>query len=227
MYSNEQTIYKNTKNLHQSMRITTDARFQASKRLNSMDNYAFVTTTVLSLGLILIPLLQLSGLKLYYPEKVLSAIQIFFAVAVLVYSVIISTAKYSVRAIEFSQCADSIKDLARNVKNALAQHSEKPLTESQFNEFNDSYRQCLINSENHSDHDYYVVRHTLRIKDKDKSEGLHWFDRTIKHNFYRFILKVSCGKKYIFPTLMMMFELVVIFDILGFTTIIHPFIIKF
>ena len=104
------------------MRITTDARFQASKRLNSMDNYAFVTTTVLSLGLILIPLLQLSGLKLYYPEKVLSAIQIFFAVAVLVYSVIISTAKYSVRAIEFSQCADSIKDLARNVKNALAQH---------------------------------------------------------------------------------------------------------
>ncbi|WP_414712624.1 hypothetical protein [Serratia marcescens] len=74
------------------MRITIDARFQAGKRLESLNTYTFITSIIISLALIFLPLIQFSDIKLHYSNNVLSTLQIFFAVAILVYSVLISTA---------------------------------------------------------------------------------------------------------------------------------------
>ncbi|CDH26234.1 SLATT domain-containing protein [Xenorhabdus bovienii] len=93
----EKSVDKPADKLLNSMRITAKCRFNASGSLKNISNYSFLTTTILSLGLIFIPLLQITGKKLPYNDDALTAIQIFLAVSVLVYSVVIATAKYELR----------------------------------------------------------------------------------------------------------------------------------
>ena len=54
------------KKLLNSMRVTSACRFNASNRLEWQGKMSFVLTTILSLGLILIPLLQNSGVELRF-----------------------------------------------------------------------------------------------------------------------------------------------------------------
>jgi SMODS and SLOG-associating 2TM effector domain family 5 len=71
--------------LRLSMRTTAKARYTASVRLKYQGKFTFATTTLLSLGLIFIPLIQNSGVPLALKVGVLNAMQIFLAVSVLVY----------------------------------------------------------------------------------------------------------------------------------------------
>ena len=49
--------------LHMSVRVTSDCRYRAAIRLRMSSQASFIATTVLSLGLILIPLFQNAGIK--------------------------------------------------------------------------------------------------------------------------------------------------------------------
>ncbi|EJD6506512.1 SLATT domain-containing protein [Providencia sp. PROV196] len=225
------SLQKNALNLYQSMRITIDSRFQSGKRLQSLNSFTFIASIIVSLALIFLPLLQFSGIYLHYSANVLSALQIFFAVAILVYSVLISTAQYSIRAKEMTTCADLIKDLSRELKDYIASskevNSDTKITKEGLEEFNRRYRDCLRNSENHTDHDYYVVKNTLEMKDVEKQkEGLNWYRKNIWHRVIRLWLRFTVSKQYIFPTFLMFFVLIIITDVLGYTTIIEPFLIK-
>lgn len=102
--------------LIRTMRITTNARFEASKRLSRINFICFISTTVASLGLILIPLLDLADMNKAYSDEVLTCFQIFLAVSVLVYSAAISTANYQIRSKEYLKCADQIKSLINKLK---------------------------------------------------------------------------------------------------------------
>lgn len=76
------------------MRVTVNCEYNASVRLQKQDRFSFVTIIILSLGLVFIPLIQNAGIKLSFHSNVINMIQIFIAVAVLVYSIAISTARY-------------------------------------------------------------------------------------------------------------------------------------
>ncbi|HBI1360913.1 TPA: hypothetical protein JI413_RS14230, partial [Acinetobacter baumannii] len=65
-----------------TMTITADARFEASKRLVLINSTCFLTTTIASLGLILIPLLDLAGINKIFSNITLGIVQIFLAVCV-------------------------------------------------------------------------------------------------------------------------------------------------
>jgi len=107
---------KNAKEKFQmSIRATAKCRFNAAERLKRQGKFAFFTTTILSLGLIFIPLMQNSGIKLAFSTNVLNTMSIFLAVAVLVYSVVIGTARYEARADKLTQCGDNLKDLSREL----------------------------------------------------------------------------------------------------------------
>lgn len=220
-------LLRNANNLYHSMRITIDARFQAGKRLESLNTYTFITSIIISLALIFLPLIQFSDIKLHYSNNVLSTLQIFFAVAILVYSVLISTAKYSIRAKEMTVCADLVKDLSRELKDiiALSQRDGENITKNVLNDYNKRYRECLRNSENHSDQDYHFVKNTIKMKDLEKTD-INWFRKNIWHRIIRFWLKMTVSMQYIFPSFLTIFVFVVISDVLGYTKIIQPFLLK-
>lgn len=103
-----------------SMKTTAVNRYNASVRLMMLGKMAFVSTTIFSLGLIFIPLMQLAGVHLKLSGDVLNAVQIFLATSLLVYSVVIGTARYELRGEQLNDCGDKIKELIRELRRKSA-----------------------------------------------------------------------------------------------------------
>jgi hypothetical protein len=140
------------KHLLFSMTVTSKCRYNASIRIKNVSQFSFFTTVILSLGLILIPLLQNADIELAYPPRVLNMLQIFLAVAVLVYSVVNSTAKYETRAERLNECGDKIKELIRELRVTIAGGAKVDL-----NAFNQRYTLISTDSENHVRVDYWLA----------------------------------------------------------------------
>ena len=99
-----------------SMKTTAVSRYNASNRLAWQGKFTFAVSTLFSLGLIFVPLMQLAKAPLKLSGDVLGAIQIFLAVAILVYSIVIGTARYELRSEQLNDCGDKIKDLIRELR---------------------------------------------------------------------------------------------------------------
>lgn len=158
-----------------TMSITTDARFKAAKRLKHINDICFITTTIASLGLILIPLLDLAGINTIFTSITLTIIQVFLAVCVLVYSTAIATANFQVRSKEFLQCGDRIKKIIDEFKVHLVDvqlNNEKPNLEKYMND----YRKVLDGYENHDDVDYqsalyeYEYKRYINLPENERSK---------------------------------------------------------
>jgi len=142
--------------LQLSMRTTANCRHNASVRLQRQGLLAFNATAVLSLALIFIPLMQNSGVYLAFKDSVLNMMQVFLGVAVLVYSLIISTARYEVRALQLAQCADKIKELIRDLKTERSKNGGTLPTQSLV-DAQKRYSEILTSSENHEGNDYRLA----------------------------------------------------------------------
>jgi hypothetical protein len=200
------------KNLLFGMTVTSRCRYNASIRIRNLSQFSFFTTVILSLGLILIPLLQNANIQLAYPPGVLNMLQIFLAVAVLVYSIINSTAKYETRAQRLNDCGDKIKELIRELRVSIASGGVIDL-----NTFNRRYTDISTDSENHVRADYWLV--VVRTPEYYNLSG---FPRlwTI---FKAHSLKIP---PYVIPTLLLLLEVIFILDMLGITCVLtrylHP-----
>jgi len=139
--------------LQLSMRTTANCRHNASVRLQKQGKLAFNATAILSLALVFIPLMQNSGVDLSLKDAVLNMMQVFLGVAVLVYSLIIGTARYDTRALQFSQCADKIKDLIRDLKNERTINGGS-VSIATLIDIQRRYSEVLTSSENHEGIDY-------------------------------------------------------------------------
>lgn len=148
----ERQVKDAAEKLQMSMRVTAKCRYNAAARLQLQGKFAFFTTTALSLGLIFVPLLQTSGVKLAFQPNVLSMMQIFLAVSVLVYSVVIGTARYEVRAETLTECGDKLKELIR----AIDRHRETQTTfsEQDLANYQEKYSDIVTDTENHTRSDY-------------------------------------------------------------------------
>ncbi|WP_284085196.1 SLATT domain-containing protein [Acinetobacter haemolyticus] len=144
-----------------SMKTTAISRYHASTRLAWQSRIAFLTTTFLSLGLIFILLMQLANVKLNLNENVLSAVQIFMAVAVLVYSVIIGTAKYETRCENLNDCGDKIKALIRELRREA--ENGKDVDKAVLEDIQQRYADIVSDVENHERCDYALT--ILRYRD--------------------------------------------------------------
>ena len=139
--------------LNRSFVMAAKCRFLASTRLKHIGIFSSHTTTILSLGLIFIPLMQVAGLRLSFPERLLNVLQIFLAVSVLVYSVINSQARYSLRAEKLNQCGDKIKELQRQLSYQIKNNGNP-----RYEDFHKRYVDIEVDAENHSRLDYQVAR---------------------------------------------------------------------
>jgi hypothetical protein len=142
--------------LQLSMRTTANCRHNASVRLLWQSSLTFNATALLSLALIFIPLMQNSGVRVEFKDGVLNMMQVFLGVAVLVYSLIIGTARYEVRALQLAQCADSIKELIRDMKMERLSNGGT-LSVASLVSVQDRYAEILTSSENHIENDYRLA----------------------------------------------------------------------
>jgi hypothetical protein len=192
-----------------SMRITAKCRFNAAVRLQRLGQYTFFTTTMFSLGLIFIPLYQKSGLQIPYSESVLTMLQIFLAVAVLVYSVVNGTAKYDMRSSILDTCGVKIKELIRKLRLEISQKKQGQ-DKVDLEKYHAEYHIISTEPENHHRVDYILA--TLETRQDFCITG---FSRLIAYGKAIFLYTLP----YLIPTSMMLFELLIISDILGVTTI--------
>nr|WP_298251118.1 SLATT domain-containing protein [uncultured Halomonas sp.] len=148
---------KGVEKLNRSLIMAAKCRFLASTRLKHVGMFASHTTTVLSLGLIFIPLMQVAGLELSLPGRLINVLQIFLAVSVLVYSVINSQARYSLRSEKLNQCGDQIKEVQRQLEFEMSTGNNPS-----YEEFHRKYSEIDIDAENHSRLDYQFARLDLK-----------------------------------------------------------------
>lgn len=210
----EKTVADPSEKLLNSMRVTARCRFNASVRLQRQSNFSFFTTTILSLGLILIPLVQNSDISLAVTPKALNMLQIFLAVAVLVYSVINSTARYEVRSQALNECGDKIKELIRNLRTDIKQSLASDSTIA-LNRYHEQYNLISTDSENHSRVDFALA--SLEMKEDYCITG-------IPRIYHRLRAVLIYGIPYIVPCTLIAFEAIFILDMLGITEILTPYL---
>jgi len=190
-----------------SMKTTAISRYNASNRLAWQSKIAFLTTTVLSLGLIFIPLMQLAKVKLQFNDSVLGAVQIFMAVAVLVYSVIIGTAKYETRCENLNDCGDKIKDLIRELRREVKQGVE--VDTEVLGDIQRRYADIVADVENHERCDYTLT--ILRCPDLYRISVICWLKYWISY-----LLRIFLN--YIPTILLLLAEILIITDMFAITT---------
>ena len=190
--------------LNYNMRITAKNRYNASKRLNWQMKISFFTTTILSLGLIFIPLTQISNLKLNFDNSVLNLMQIFLAVAVLVYSVINGMAKYESRIQSLRECGDYIRDLTREFR------TEKDIQVDKLKDYSNRYNLIVTKPENHETIDYLLTK--LELREDFKITGLR---RLFLHIKFVVVYLIP----FLIPICLLSFELIFISDMLGSTEV--------
>jgi hypothetical protein len=207
----ERSVKDSADKLQMSMRVTAKSRYNAAVRLQRQGKFAFFTTTFLSLGLIFIPLVQTSGVPLALQPRVLSMMQIFLAVAVLVYSVVIGTARYDVRAEHLTECGDKLKELIREMDRD--RESATAIKGAALESYQTRYSDIVTDSENHIRSDYNLA--TLEMRNDYFITGLPWLKTYFAAHATRAIA-------YIIPTVMIAIEIVFITDMLGITELIGP-----
>ncbi|EOG5375748.1 SLATT domain-containing protein [Cronobacter turicensis] len=192
-----------------SMRVTSKCRFNRAESLKNISFYSFLTTTILSLGLIFIPLFQITGRDMHYSANALTVIQIFLAVSVLVYSVVIATSKYELRASLLDECGVKIKELIRRLRVDIFEPDTERDTVD-LNKYHKMYNKVTCSCENHKRVDYLFA--TL--------ESPSDFNITGIVRLWKFVKGYAIGfLPYIIPTFLIVCEVLFISDIIGMTRI--------
>jgi len=135
-----------------SLSLTARGRYNAAGRLGHCAVIAFGTNIIMSLGLILIPLIQLANIKPLYNQGIVNVALIFLAVTVLVYSLVAFAEKFDVRALRLTDCGNSIKDLIREIRALRTQPG------FEIDIYNKKYRDIIKDSENHNRSDYLLAK---------------------------------------------------------------------
>ena len=194
--------------LQRQCHITAKCRYNASIRLKRLGQGTFLTTVVLSLGLILIPMLQLAKLRMAYPDPVVNSLQIFLAVAVLVYSIISATASYGTRARVLNDCADRIKHLGGELRTA------RKAGNADLMQFAERYHSITRDSEMHSRADYVLAK--LQATDQFNVTG-------VKRLWNRVAVVVAEAVPYVPSLALLAIEVVLVTDLMGVTALWTPF----
>lgn len=192
--------------------LTIDSRFEAGKRLKKLSKVSFITTTIISLGLILIPLLNSAGHNVAFSNETMGNFQMFLAICILVFSVATSTAQYEIRSKEFFECSDKLSIICQEFKI----EKTKPKSDQKnvdLKDFELRYRNALNGTENHEDIDYIKAKHIRNLKYTKGYKKRQLFTNS------EYI--ISTFFMYISPIFLSALEIIFIFDMLGITSFLN------
>ncbi len=196
-----------------TMQTTAAARYQSSVRLRYNNKTCFVTSTIFSLGLILISLLQLADVCLYFDDRVLTAMTVFLAVSVLIYSVAATMAHYEVRAEQLNECGDKIKHLIRELQREIQYSGASAITKEKMQQIEEKYNLIVTDTEPHTRNDYR--RTVLDFKKDYKITGLTRLKQSIIYYLFRSLDYIPHGA-------FLAIQFIFISDMFGSTDIFEP-----
>lgn len=156
--------------------------------------------------------MQNANIKLAISDNVINMMQVFIAVAVLVYSIVISTSRYDLRAETLRECGDKLKELIRDL--SKEQEFEK-VTKEKLSTYQNRYTDITTDTENHEPIDYKV---TMIDMDND------FFITGLPRLFLRIEILYNSLSTKIIPIILMVFEIFFITDMFGITTIFTSYL---
>lgn len=137
-------------NLYKKVDATSKTRFHASRRLKLHSKLATYTIVLISLGLILISLMQAYKLGNNISSDLVALVQVFSAVAVLVYSLLIDKHDYSSLSEKMYSCASKLGELKQRIHPYL----DKEFDQAPYDSFLNEYHNILRLFETHSNNDF-------------------------------------------------------------------------
>ncbi|HRH75875.1 MAG TPA: SLATT domain-containing protein [Cellvibrionaceae bacterium] len=176
------SVEESFKNLYKKMDATSKTRFYASRRLKLHARLSTYTVVFISLALIFISLLQAYSLGVNINSKYASLIQIFAAIAVLVYSLLIDKNEYAALSEKMYSCASRLGELKQRM------HPYKMAadpSEEKYNEFQKEYWQILELYETHSSNDFSADNLRARLDMQEQYEIKGWDKVETKFTIYR------------------------------------------
>ncbi len=198
---------------HKTMRTAAKCCYVASIRLQRQAKLSFFNAGFLTFGLILIPLIQNTNIRIMFAPNILNMAQILLAIAVLVYLAIIFTSQYEVRARQFLECETKIKGLIQEFNKARTASFET-LTPDILDAFQKRYFVILSEVENHQPNDYRFV--TLEMFRDYYITGL---PRLKLYSSAHLIRALGL----IIPITIIVLESIFLLDMLGITKIVTPY----
>lgn len=211
----ERPIKDAAEKLQMSMRTTAKCRYNAAVRLQHQSKYAVFTTTFLSLGLVFIPLMQNAGVPLAFRPNVLNMMQIFLGVSVLVYSVVIGTARYEIRSTQLTECGDKLKELIRELDKGREESTDSLIMPGKLSEFQMRYSDIFTDVENHNRNDYRFA--TLEMIRDYFVTGLPRLKLFMEAHAIR-------AFSFVLPTILLIFEVIFITDMIGATSVLPKYL---
>lgn len=146
--------------------------------------------------------------------------QIFLAVAVLVYSAVIGAGQYELRSARLQECGDKLKMLSTQLGLALNETSR--LATKDVLEYQRQYFDILSDSEPHNIRDFqwvaYETNKNSQELDKNAKRRNSVVRPWLKSRFFRYIYL------HLAAWMMLAFEFVFILDMLGITRVFTPYL---
>lgn len=172
-------------NLYKKVDATSKTRFHASRRLKLHSKCATYTVVLISLGLILLSLMQAYGLGNNINSKLIGLIQVFSAVAVLVYSLLIDKNDYSSLSEKMYSCASMLGEL----KQKIHPHLDKEHNQGTYDSFLVEYHRILKLFETHSNNDFRgdYTRAKLEMPENYTLQGWSWASAKV-HVYWTYTL---------------------------------------
>ncbi len=186
------------------MRISQKCRYNASVRLRRSYRFRLFTSMMFAVGLMVIPLLQNSPIKLGFSAPVMAMVQVLLAVGILVFTVIAGKAGFEIRADRLNQEGDALKEASRRLTRYMAANSDLHLED-----YHREYAILTSGKEAHSRSDYLMAR--IEMGD----EFPMW---TGKRVLLRALLVISAMSNYVIPLALILMEVAFISDMLTLST---------
>lgn len=160
-------------NLYKKIDATSKTRFHTARRLRLHSKCSTYIVVLISLGLILISLMQAYGLGNNIGSSLVGLIQVFSAVAVLVYSLLIDKHDYSNLSEKMYSCASKLGELKQKIHPKLGTEYEKEA----YDQFREEYHQILKLYETHSNNDFRgdYTRAKLEMPENYTINGKDWW----------------------------------------------------
>lgn len=146
--------------LYRQLEFARKARYNASRRLRTYHLFSQITPAFIALGLIVIPLVDILRLGNNYSPRYVDFMQIVFAVALLMYSLLLGIGDFSARAERMHICGLSLGRIAKLLFPFKEKLDSEELDE-EYKYFINAYYDCLEKHENHTHVDYLAAKYEL------------------------------------------------------------------
>lgn len=204
-----------------TVRITNKCRYNTARRLKVQNALTQITTIVVSLILIFIPLLQLSNVRLHISENLTTAIQCYFAVVMLVFTILNSKDNKELRIEKLLICGSQLRKMSRSLDisrksddvdiNTYIASLEAKFSDEDIRKLQNQYEEILQQSENHQDVDHLWAKLDIR---EHRITGIYFI-------YTVFMIVFSFFRSNIASCLILISAFIFFFHLIGWVSWIH------